>query len=149
MAGKPIGASLCSWIPFSHVQQECSESAQQQRTVLHKSNQQQQATVSQCLQSPSHSVELGVGPLHLKGFQPFSRIRFVSPSCILKAFSVCCLACRGPKKDVFLPVHLYGQLALHEDGMELLKKEVRDLSASFCFKSFHMSGITLILPLSR
>jgi hypothetical protein len=23
-----------------------------------------------------------------------------------------------------LPVHLYGQLALHEEGMELLKKEV-------------------------
>jgi hypothetical protein len=34
------------------------------------------------------------------------------------------LCCRGPKKDVYLPVHLYGQLALHEEGMELLKKEV-------------------------
>ncbi|XP_076440459.1 rapamycin-insensitive companion of mTOR-like isoform X2 [Babylonia areolata] len=30
---------------------------------------------------------------------------------------------KGPNKDVFLPVHLYGQLALHEEGMELLKKE--------------------------
>ncbi|KAK7099628.1 rapamycin-insensitive companion of mTOR-like [Littorina saxatilis] len=30
---------------------------------------------------------------------------------------------KGPKKEVFLPAHLYGQLALHEEGMELLKRE--------------------------
>ncbi|XP_025081196.1 rapamycin-insensitive companion of mTOR-like [Pomacea canaliculata] len=30
---------------------------------------------------------------------------------------------KGPKKDVFLPTHLYGQLVQHEEGLELLKKE--------------------------
>ncbi|KAK7495005.1 hypothetical protein BaRGS_00013645 [Batillaria attramentaria] len=30
---------------------------------------------------------------------------------------------KGPKKEAFLPVHLYGQLAQHEEGIEILKKE--------------------------
>ncbi|KAL8596171.1 hypothetical protein ACOMHN_021211 [Nucella lapillus] len=30
---------------------------------------------------------------------------------------------KGPNKDVYLPIHLYGQLAQHEEGMEMLKKE--------------------------
>ncbi|XP_046330991.2 rapamycin-insensitive companion of mTOR-like isoform X1 [Haliotis rufescens] len=30
---------------------------------------------------------------------------------------------KRPKKDVFLPVHLYGQLCQHDDGLDLLRKE--------------------------
>ncbi|KAH9523714.1 hypothetical protein Btru_040714 [Bulinus truncatus] len=30
---------------------------------------------------------------------------------------------KGPKKDVFLPVHLYGQLTLHEEGLDYLHKQ--------------------------
>ncbi|GFN88091.1 rapamycin-insensitive companion of mtor [Plakobranchus ocellatus] len=30
---------------------------------------------------------------------------------------------KGPKKDVFLPAHLYGQLTMHDEGLELLKTE--------------------------
>ncbi|CAL1528119.1 unnamed protein product, partial [Lymnaea stagnalis] len=30
---------------------------------------------------------------------------------------------KGPKKDVFLPTHLYGQLTMHEEGLEYLQKQ--------------------------
>ncbi|GFS15783.1 rapamycin-insensitive companion of mTOR [Elysia marginata] len=30
---------------------------------------------------------------------------------------------KGPKKDVFLPAHLYGQLTMHNEGLDLLKNE--------------------------
>ncbi|XP_041359986.1 rapamycin-insensitive companion of mTOR-like [Gigantopelta aegis] len=30
---------------------------------------------------------------------------------------------KHPQKDVFLPMHLYGQLTMHEDGFDMLKKE--------------------------
>ncbi|NP_001267775.1 RPTOR independent companion of MTOR, complex 2 [Aplysia californica] len=30
---------------------------------------------------------------------------------------------KGPKKDVFLPAHLYGQLTMHDEGLELLQKQ--------------------------
>uniref|UniRef100_A0A2C9LNG1 Rapamycin-insensitive companion of mTOR n=1 Tax=Biomphalaria glabrata TaxID=6526 RepID=A0A2C9LNG1_BIOGL len=30
---------------------------------------------------------------------------------------------KGPKKDVYLPVHLYGQLTLHDEGLDVLRKQ--------------------------
>ena len=42
----------------------------------------------------------------------------------LDGLTVTLISFRGLDKDVYLPVHLYGQLAMHEDGMTLLKQEV-------------------------
>ena len=43
--------------------------------------------------------------------------------------------CRLPRKDVFIPVHLYGQLVQHKQGFNLLESQVIFKLSNFSFSN--------------